>query len=339
MPPPQPEHAQDGDAQENSLPLDHSHILLTSFNSFLTVAIHNILYYRNIYPQSTFLSTRAYNLPVHQNRHPKVCSWIRDAVDAVAIQLATGHVDRIAIVIHSPYTTPSTTTTTTTRTPNPKDPLSFPPSSTHDPQPPSPPPGGTVLERWLISTSNFPRWPDTLDSDLATTSSSTGPNNNHPSKAMSTFSRILARDARSEEARERHLAPDPHNARFSWPDLDEQLRGALRRMASTAEAMGPLPVEGCGFTVAVELAEEGRAPIGHPQPWIPSEPNLQPKSRARSAAGEDLGGVKTRPIRSVEAGPLFFECWVEESQAKEVLSRIAAAEGQQSSGEGQQSSG
>ncbi|KAL2267287.1 hypothetical protein VTJ83DRAFT_4564 [Remersonia thermophila] len=316
LPPPAqpqpPDHAQDGDPDDDSLPLDHSHILLTSFNTFLTIAIHNILYYRSIYPQSTFLSTRAYNLPVHQNRHPKVCAWIRDAVDAVAIQLAEGHVERIAIVIHSPFTT----------APSPPPP---PPQSSSRPirrpssprkasELPSSPPGGTVLERWLISTANFPRWPDTLDPDYPTTTAGATTNTHHPSKAMASFSRVLARDARSEEARERHLAPDPHNARFSWPDLDEQLRGVLRRMASTAEAMGPLPVEGCGFTVAVELGHEGSAPIG-------------PKSRARSAAGEDLGGVKTRPIRSVEAGPLFFECWVEESQAKEVLTKIAA-EGQ-----------
>ncbi len=79
---------------------------------------------------------------------------------------------------------------------------------------------------------------------------------------MSDFARVLAKDARSEAAREgHHLAADPSPA-FRWADLDEQLRGALRRMASTAEGMAPLPVEGCGFTVAVELDEGGRAPIG-----------------------------------------------------------------------------
>ena len=110
MPP--PDHPNpDADPATPSLTLDHSHVLLTAFNSFLTVAIHNILYYRNIYPSETFLSTKAYNLPVHQNRHPKVCAWIRDAVDAVAIQLSTGHVARIAIVIHSPLTTPYPTST------------------------------------------------------------------------------------------------------------------------------------------------------------------------------------------------------------------------------------
>jgi mitotic spindle assembly checkpoint protein MAD2B len=78
---------------------------------------------------------------------------------------------------------------------------------------------------------------------------------------MRDFARVLAKDSRSEEARERHLVADEAST-LRWPDLDEQLRGALRRMASTAEGMGPLPVEGCTFTVAVELTEEGRAPIG-----------------------------------------------------------------------------
>ncbi len=75
-------------SQDQSLGITEGHNLLTSFNAFLTIAIHNILYYREIYPQRTFLSAKAYNLPVHQSRHPKVCSWIQDAVDAVGGQMA-----------------------------------------------------------------------------------------------------------------------------------------------------------------------------------------------------------------------------------------------------------
>jgi mitotic spindle assembly checkpoint protein MAD2B len=48
-------------------------------------------------------------------------------------------------------------------------------------------------------------------------------------------------------------------------------------------------------------------------------------------AGENIGGVRTRPIRAVDAGPLFFECWVEESKAKEVLMKMAEG-GTQSQG-------
>ncbi|KAK1755602.1 DNA polymerase zeta processivity subunit [Echria macrotheca] len=302
-----------------SLSLDQSHTLLNSFNSFLTVAIHNILYYRAVYPPQTFLSTRAYNLPVHQNRHPRVCTWIRDAVDAVAVQLAGGTVSRIAIVIHSPLhqSIPLTSRSPSlSPSPSPSPLLSSPtPSSSREPKKEIQP--GTVLERWLIDVSSFPSWPDKSPS-----------NPNHPhhplsrlqppaasrAKAMRDHGKMLARESRDEESRDRNLDTDE----IAWADVDEQFRGALRRMAHAAEGMVSLP-EGCSFTLAVELRDEveGAAPIGHPQAWIPSEPKLQPRSKSKSVPGEDIGGSRTTPIRSVEAGPLFFECWVEESKAKE----------------------
>ncbi|TLD13739.1 uncharacterized protein PgNI_03799 [Pyricularia grisea] len=91
---------------EPSLPLPQAYTLMSSFNSFLTVAIHNILYYRGIYPQRTFMSVRAFNLPVHQNRHPAVCSWVHDAVDAAIAQIADGAAQRIGVVIHAPAVKP-----------------------------------------------------------------------------------------------------------------------------------------------------------------------------------------------------------------------------------------
>lgn len=276
MPEPQPNApGHDG----NSLPLDHSHILLTSFNSFLTVAIHNILYYRNIYPANTFLSTRAYNLPVHQNRHPKVCAWIRDAVDAVAAQLSTGHVSRIAIVIHSPY---ESTVPPPPPLGRPRDSSPSPSEAAFNPTPSAASiPPGSVLERWMIDTSHFPAWPSTSNNNNNNNTKpgsggeeATGPSAAETAKGMRDFARVLARDARSEDARERHLAADPQNPSFGWPDLDEQLRGALRRMAAVAEGMPPLPLEGCTFTVAVELAEQGRAPIGVCLPLLLPPPHI-----------------------------------------------------------------
>lgn len=75
-------------------------VLVTSFTDFLTVATHTILYERAIYPQTSFLSARKYNFPVRQNRHPKVCEWINDAVAAVEAELLKGTAERIAIVIY-----------------------------------------------------------------------------------------------------------------------------------------------------------------------------------------------------------------------------------------------
>ncbi|KAK3339134.1 DNA-binding protein [Neurospora tetraspora] len=267
------------EAPSQPLPYDSSIALLQSFNNFLVVAIHNILYYRGIYPQPTFLSARAYNLPVHQNRHPKVCSWIRDAVKAVAAQIAEGRVSRIAVVIHSPFETTQSSDPTQSASSQ-----SIPP--------------GSVLERWMFDVSRFPAWPG-------------------GAKPMRDFERALAKEYRNEDSRDDEYY-FPTAQTVSWPDLDEQLRGALRRTAYAAEKMDALP-EGCTFTVAVELRDDALAPIGHPQAWIPSEPNLQPASRSRPEPGADVGGVKTTPIRSVEAGALFFECWVEEGKAKELL--------------------
>lgn len=61
--------------------------VVSAYSDFLTVAIHTILYERNIYPQASFIKARKYNLPVRQSRHPKVCKWIQDAVAAVEAEM------------------------------------------------------------------------------------------------------------------------------------------------------------------------------------------------------------------------------------------------------------
>lgn len=80
--------------------------LLIAFTDFLTVAIHTILYERAIYPRSSFLTARKYNFSVRQNRHPKVCQWIQDAITAIESELLCSSVDRIALVILSPLQLP-----------------------------------------------------------------------------------------------------------------------------------------------------------------------------------------------------------------------------------------
>ncbi len=67
--------------------LDTYHAVVLAFSDFLTVAIHTILYERNIYPQPSFLTARKFNCPVRQSRHPKVCKWIQDAVAAVEAEM------------------------------------------------------------------------------------------------------------------------------------------------------------------------------------------------------------------------------------------------------------
>ncbi|MCJ1435208.1 hypothetical protein MMC27_004580 [Xylographa pallens] len=67
--------------------LDNYQAVVAEFCEFLTVAVHTILYERDIYPRTSFISARKYNFPVRQNRHPKVCKWIQDAVAAVGAEL------------------------------------------------------------------------------------------------------------------------------------------------------------------------------------------------------------------------------------------------------------
>lgn len=74
--------------------------LLDTLTSFLTVATHHILYLRRLYPLVSFLSTRAYNYPVRQNRHPTVCTWINDAVAAIRHQFEKNTVEKVSLCIY-----------------------------------------------------------------------------------------------------------------------------------------------------------------------------------------------------------------------------------------------
>lgn len=67
--------------------LDTYQAVVSAFSDFLVVAIHTILYERNVYPRNSFLKARKYNFPVRQSRHPKVCKWIQDAVAAVEVEM------------------------------------------------------------------------------------------------------------------------------------------------------------------------------------------------------------------------------------------------------------
>ncbi|EMR61680.1 hypothetical protein MGN70_009808 [Eutypa lata] len=243
-------------SQGSSIPLAQASHLLTTFTHFLTVCIHNILYYRNIYPAQTFLTSRAYNLPVHQSRHPKVCSWIRDAVDALKAQLVLGSVERIAVVLYDDK--------------------------------------ARVMERWMFDVAGFPAW------------------------AGFTEGKVQRREEDEEDASSRAEAAAGLSGvenKVNWSNVHEELRASIRKLAHAGEKMASLP-EGCTFTIAVELREEGEAPIGHPQPWVPTQSNLQTKSKDKQNPGKDIGGAKTTPLRAVEAGPLFFECWIEEGKDK-----------------------
>lgn len=75
--------------------------LAASFTNFLSVSIHQILFLRSVYPRSTFLPVRAYNYPVRQSRHPKVCDYINDVALAVETEILKGTITAVTVIISS----------------------------------------------------------------------------------------------------------------------------------------------------------------------------------------------------------------------------------------------
>ncbi|KAA6407661.1 MAG: hypothetical protein FRX48_08499 [Lasallia pustulata] len=227
--------------------LDTYAAIVSTFSDFLTVAIHTILYERNIYPPTSFLSARKYNYPVRQSRHPKVCKWIQDAVSAVEVEMLKCTIARTSLIIYSPGLHP--------------------------------------LERFIFSTASFPL--------ISPTESLT------PFEPRPDLPQTISQDPQPP--------PEPTcQPPTSVPliDLEEQFRAIFSRLSLLSRALSPLPPH-CSFTLAVELREQVPPPIGHPQPWIPAQPRLQPAGRGgreamgdggeeyegqRVGRGSDLGG-------------------------------------------------
>lgn len=175
-------------------------------------------------------------------------------------------------------------------------------------------PSSAPLERFLFDVSAFPTVP--------------------ASEALTEF------EEQREESRPEEKKPPDGNTKVPVVDLEEQFRAIFARLAFCSGTLTPLP-ENCSFTVCIELKDEVGVdpPIGHPQPWIPAQPSLQPADKIgaddvsrvgdgmgmEKRKGSDLGGVKTTPVRSVEAGEFVLEMWVEEGKAKWDLQNIESS--------------
>ncbi|CCE31279.1 probable protein MUS-26, involved in DNA repair [Claviceps purpurea 20.1] len=155
-----------------------------------------------------------------------------------------------------------------------------------------------VLERWIFDVQSFP--------DSSWGGAEGGPDwpagGAPPGADLEVLRNLVNREA------------GPEDDMVNPADVHEALRGALSRLSHAAQGRGALP-EGCTFTLGVELRDEAVAPIrtSFPAPAI-YKPEL---GRARA-------GTATTPIRSVQAGPLFFECWVEQARMDETASTTAA---------------
>ncbi|CCM04445.1 uncharacterized protein FIBRA_06625 [Fibroporia radiculosa] len=66
---------------------------------FIEVAIHTILYIRQIYPAELFVRRKKYNTPVFQSRHPALNEYISGAIKAITEELVLGHVNKVVVVI------------------------------------------------------------------------------------------------------------------------------------------------------------------------------------------------------------------------------------------------
>jgi len=66
---------------------------------FIEVAIHTILYVRQIYPADLFVRRKKYETPVYQSRHPGLNEYIAGAVKAIGDELVLGNVEKVVVVI------------------------------------------------------------------------------------------------------------------------------------------------------------------------------------------------------------------------------------------------
>jgi len=74
------------------------------FTEFIEVAIHTILYVRQIYPADLFVRRKKYDTPVYRSRHPGLNDYISGAVKAVGEELVLGNVDKVVVVIKNKET-------------------------------------------------------------------------------------------------------------------------------------------------------------------------------------------------------------------------------------------
>ncbi|KAI5806723.1 DNA-binding protein [Peziza echinospora] len=251
MPPDAPPDGAHGDAHEQAAPPSPAAApvpkperpvastlagIVASFADFLTVAVHTVLYERGVYSPDLFLSTRIYNHHVRQARHPRLCRWIQDAVEACTEQIAEGTVSKVCIVILGPV-------------------------------------DHAVLERYVFDVSSFPTVP---------------PAEHHtPFQAPGNPAAVASTTA---------------------ADMEEQLRATLGKLSMLSAKLKKLPDE-CTFTISMELKEEAPAPVGHATPWVASE--TRPVSLGSKKGPESNAKVTTTPVRTIEAGAMFFEVWIE----------------------------
>lgn len=64
---------------------------------FLEVAVHNILYVRNIYPPSIFVRRKKYGVPVQMSTHPYLNEYITECLKTIRDLLQKNEVRKVTV--------------------------------------------------------------------------------------------------------------------------------------------------------------------------------------------------------------------------------------------------
>ncbi|KAI9713081.1 MAG: hypothetical protein M1820_001066 [Bogoriella megaspora] len=260
--------------------------IASAFADYLVVAIHSILYERDIYPQTSFLLAKKYGFAVRQNRHPRVCQWITDAVNAVEKEIIKGGshgfggtVARVVLVIFSPSSQP--------------------------------------LERFVFDVSRFPDIPaDDIeipleratkipsDDELNAEAVAEAVTEADHDVVQSTYLINLEEQLRATMAKlitcSSSLSPLPPNCTYTLV------------LETKQDAQPPIDHPQLWMPVEPGLQAE-KSPDGNNED---SENNGGRIDSTGKGPVSNVSDLKTVPIRAVKAGEVTFEVWVEEGRNK-----------------------
>ncbi|CAK7199680.1 hypothetical protein SEUCBS139899_002363 [Sporothrix eucalyptigena] len=347
----------------SSLSLGEAAQLYSTLHHFFEVAVHTVLYYRRLYPERAFAKAIAFDVPVHQSRHPAVCAWIRAAVEQVMVQIAGGvteqgnpdeqpaeGVNAVAVVVHAPYTTGI------------------------EEENGSNLPAGAVLERWVFDVRHLPRaWPGGIEA-LRRTQADRSKRGRDERDGGENDGEQRRRQARRRRRSPNKVTAEGDNgdensqgeARYNYYDEEEELANAESEaeLDDEDEGNGRRDAQMDHYTeedpitasvnwtdlkdqlrgVLQRLAQAGQQVAALPNGCTftvaielgnddtndtgtrrKMDINWVPETAVlkQQSFGAGKAAAATTSIRSVDSAPLYLECWVEESAVKEAAAKGA----------------
>ncbi|XP_070812162.1 mitotic spindle assembly checkpoint protein MAD2B [Pituophis catenifer annectens] len=79
--------------------LNFGQVVADVLSEFLEVAIHLILYVREVYPTGIFQKRKKYNVPVQMSCHPELNQYIQDTLHCIKPLLEKNDVEKVVVVI------------------------------------------------------------------------------------------------------------------------------------------------------------------------------------------------------------------------------------------------